>query len=205
MYDEQKRKWFFRLQKKDYRQWTPEEFWECLNYYDDMIAQAHKKGRKEWTEGKKDLLKKMEQLGIERYLEGEMSTNSGDNEKEQDRGTQKDKNKIMYIEYKGDSLAGPGRIGRVQFSKTGKTIYYNNRKLQSLKGGYKANYFDVETGEEFWISGCKQKADDTLYPGTIEIEEDVREEYWREIRKLPQNAHLTNIRTKGKYSKRQPK
>ena len=113
--------------------------------------------------------------------------------------------KIMYVEYKGDSLAGPGRICRVKFSKTGKTIYYDGRKLQSLKGGYKANYYDVETGEEYWISGCKQKGDDTLYPGVIEIDEDVREEYWREIRKMPENIGLKNIRTKGKYSKREPK
>jgi hypothetical protein len=119
--------------------------------------------------------------------------------------TKKDDGKIMYIEYKGDSLVGPGRIGRVQFSKTGKTIYYDGRKLQSLKGGYKANYFDVEAQEEYWISGCKKKGDDTLYPGIIEIDEDVREEYWRDIRELPQNVHLTSIRTKGKYSKRQPK
>jgi hypothetical protein len=205
MQNEQKRKWFFQLQKKDYRDWTPEEFRECLTYYDDMIAHAYKKGRKELIEDKKELLEKMEQFGVERYMEDDVSIDPDDKEKIQGQRTRKDKNKIMYIEYKGDSLAVPGRIGRVQFSKTGKTIYYNGRKLQSLKGGYKANYYDVETGEEFWVSGCKQEGDDTLYPGIIEIDEDVREEYWREIRKLPENAHLISIRTKGKYSKRQPK
>jgi hypothetical protein len=116
------------------------------------------------------------------------------------------KSRIMYIEYKGDALAGTARIGRVQFSKTGKTIYYQDRSLQSLKGyGYKANYFDVETGEHFWISGCKQKGDDTLYPDIIEIDDDVREEYWREIRKLPERANQSSLRSDGKYSKRRPK
>ena len=54
---------------------------------------------------------------------------------------------IMYIEEK-PGLTGPARIGRVSFSKTGKTVYYQARQLQSLKGnGYKANYFDVNTGK----------------------------------------------------------
>ena len=117
----------------------------------------------------------------------------------------KETGKIMYIEYKGGGLAGHARIGRVSFSKSGKTIYYGDLKLQSLKGGYKANYFNEDTGEEYWISGCKKKGDDTLYPGIIEIDEDAREEYWMPIRKLPENIHLNKIRTIGKYSKRQPK
>jgi hypothetical protein len=58
--------------------------------------------------------------------------------------------RIMYIEDKSSGLSGPGRIGRVTFSKTGKSVYYAGRTFQSLKGqGCKANYFDVETGEEF--------------------------------------------------------
>jgi hypothetical protein len=93
--------------------------------------------------------------------------------------------RIMYIECKPDGLSGPARIGRVSFSQTGKTLYYNDRAFQSSKGGYKTNYFDVETGERFWISGCKKAGDDTLYPGIIEIDEDVREEYWLEIRQRP--------------------
>ena len=118
----------------------------------------------------------------------------------------KEAGKIMYIENKVDGLEGPGRIGRVQFSKTGKSIYYGGRTLQRLKRcGYKANYEDAETGERFWISGCKKKGDDTLYTGIIEIDEDAREEYWQNIRGLPENAHLTSVRTKGKYSQRQPK
>jgi hypothetical protein len=116
------------------------------------------------------------------------------------------KPKIMYIEYKGDGLACPARIGRVTFSKTGKTIYYSGKRFQSLSGqGYKANYFDEETGEYYWISGCKKKGNDTLYPGIVEIDEDVREEYWLRIRNLPDCVHLSSFRSEGKYSKRQPK
>ena len=57
------------------------------------------------------------------------------------------RNRIVYIEYKGDGLVGPARIGRVTYSKTGCTLYYGGKAFQSLNGsGFKANYFDVATG-----------------------------------------------------------
>lgn len=104
----------------------------------------------------------------------------------------------MYIEYKGDSLAGHGRIGRVSYSKTGSTLYYDGKAFRSLKGGYKANYYDVATGEDYWISGCKKAGGDRLYPGDIEIDDDVREEYWLEIRKRPELVKQRRIRCTGK-------
>jgi hypothetical protein len=91
----------------------------------------------------------------------------------------------MYIEQKSEGLSGSARIGRVTFSKTGKTLYYAGREFRSLKGrGFKANYFDVETGERYWISGCKKDGSDRLYGERlpVEIDDDVRDEYWREIR-----------------------
>lgn len=110
------------------------------------------------------------------------------------------KPQIMYIEYKGDGIKGPARIGRVSFSKTGRSLYYKTITLCSLKGsGYKANYFDDETGERYWVSGCRKDGDDTLYPGVVEIDEEVREEYWTEIRKQPENRHLTCFRSPGKH------
>ncbi|TXT32978.1 MAG: hypothetical protein FD138_1989 [Planctomycetota bacterium] len=112
---------------------------------------------------------------------------------------------IMYIEGKDDGLTGQGRIGRVRFSKTGKTIYYQDRELQSLKGfGFKANYFDVENRYGYWVSNCRKDGQDTLYPGVIEIDEDVREEYWLNIRELPEKISLTSFRSEGKYSRRKP-
>jgi hypothetical protein len=111
------------------------------------------------------------------------------------------KSQIKYIEYKGDDLEGPGRIGRVTFSKTGKTIYYGGKQFQSLKGGYKANFFDVDTGENYWISGCKKAGNDTLYSGFVEIDADVQEEYWTKIRGLPERVGETQFRTLGKYGR----
>jgi hypothetical protein len=101
------------------------------------------------------------------------------------------KSRIMYIEDKSGGLVGPARIGRVTFSKTGRTIYYRGRSFQSLKGqGFKANYYDVETGEHFWISGPKREGGDSLYVSNVptEIDDDVREEYWRDVRGLPERG-----------------
>jgi hypothetical protein len=109
--------------------------------------------------------------------------------------TQKSKanaGRIMYIECKAGSLTGVARIGRVTFSKTGRTLYYRGLTFQSLKGaGFKSNYYEVETRDDYWISGPKRKGGDRLYGSVlpVEIDEDVREEYWQEIRKQPYRIH----------------
>jgi hypothetical protein len=96
------------------------------------------------------------------------------------------KTRVMYIEDKSGALNGSARIGRVTFSKSGKSVSYGGRTFQSLKGaGSKANYFDVETGEQLWISGPRKDGKDRLHPESampVEIDADVAEEYWRDIR-----------------------
>ena len=97
------------------------------------------------------------------------------------------KTRIMYIEDKSEGLDGPARIGRVTFSKSGRSIHYGGRTFQSLDGsGFKANYFDVESGDHFWISGPRKDGADRLYGGSkpVEIDADVEREYWRDIRGL---------------------
>jgi hypothetical protein len=110
---------------------------------------------------------------------------------------------IKYIEEK-NGLRGSARIGRVTFSASRKTIYYAGRRFRSLRGGYKANFFDFDSGAEYWISNCKQDGNDTLYPGVVEIDEDARVEYWTEIRRQPEKVHLTTFRSEGKHSKCRP-
>jgi hypothetical protein len=65
------------------------------------------------------------------------------------------KPRIMYIERSGGLGAGSdgdARIGRVSFSKTGRTLYDAGRSFRSLGGsGYKENYFDIESSEAYWI------------------------------------------------------
>jgi hypothetical protein len=94
----------------------------------------------------------------------------------------------MYIECKDNTLDGLARIGRVEFTRTGATLRYKGTSFQSMKGnGFKSNYFELETGKEFWISGPRRDGLDRLYGNSIpvEIDEDVREEYWTSIRKKP--------------------
>jgi hypothetical protein len=86
----------------------------------------------------------------------------------------------MYLELKAGSLSGPARIGRVTFSKSGKTLSYRGRQFQSLKGrGFKANYFELATGDHYWISGPRADGSDRLYGERtpVEIDADVLEEY----------------------------
>ena len=102
--------------------------------------------------------------------------------------------RIMYIECKAGGLTGAARIGRVTFSKTGRTLYYGGQTFQSLKGaGFKSNYYCGETGEDYWISGPKRRGGDALYGGSIpiEIDDDVREQYWQDIRRQPERVHET--------------
>ena len=97
------------------------------------------------------------------------------------------KSRIMYIEYKGAGLTGHARIGRVTFSKSGATLYYRGLAFQSLNGSdFKANFFDVDTGEHYWISGPRRDGQDALYTTNVkpDIDEDVRADYLREIRGL---------------------
>jgi hypothetical protein len=106
------------------------------------------------------------------------------------------KTRIMYIEKKsGFGDDGPARIGRVAFSRTGSTLYYKDKSFRSLEGaGVAGNYSDRETGEEYWISGPKKAGGDRHWAGKgpIEIDPDVMEEYWRDIRRCepPENPYL---------------
>ena len=108
--------------------------------------------------------------------------------------------RIMYIESKPNGVNGEARIGRVTFSKSGRTVYYRDRTFRSLSGtGFKANYYDVNTHEEYWISGCKKRGGDRLYSGIVEIDEDVLEEYWAQIRSMPERKGEGIIRCTGKW------
>jgi len=103
----------------------------------------------------------------------------------------------MYIECKTDrNDRGGARIGRVSFSKTGRTIYYRGLVLRSLRGsGIGANYVNMSTGLEYWVSGPKKNGQDRHWAGggPVAIDADVVDEYWREIRgcEPPENPFVT--------------
>ena len=58
---------------------------------------------------------------------------------------------------------------------------------------------DRNTGEQFWISGCRKDGNDALYNTDVKIDPDVRREYWVEIREQPENVDVTHFRARGKY------
>lgn len=71
--------------------------------------------------------------------------------------------RLMYVENKdGDVDGASARIGWVEFSKTGKTVYYRGRELTSVGGtGIRGNFMDVATHEEYWVSGVKRRGSNT--------------------------------------------
>ena len=86
---------------------------------------------------------------------------------------------LKYIELKsGYSNNGPAYIGVAQYSKSGKTIYFNGKAL-GRGNGESGNYFDIETGDEYWVSSVKKNGEDRHWSGSgkIEIEEAVVSEY----------------------------
>jgi hypothetical protein len=72
------------------------------------------------------------------------------------------KDRLVYIELKsGFSDDGPAWIAIAGASKSGATLYSNGKAFKSLKGsGIGANFYDIETGEEYWISGVKKSNQD---------------------------------------------
>jgi hypothetical protein len=113
------------------------------------------------------------------------------------------KTAIMYVEYKGDGLAGTATISRVTLSKTGRTVYYRGRTLQSLNGsGYKATHVDVKPPSAIGCRDPERTVSNPLYPKVVEIDENVREEYWTTIRALQESAGLSSYRSNGKHPRR---
>jgi len=81
---------------------------------------------------------------------------------------------LRYIEMKsGHSDNGPAWIAYVTPSKTGRTLYFNNRALMKLKGQRRAasggNYIDMETRESFWVSGVKKNSEDRHRAGSGKV------------------------------------
>jgi hypothetical protein len=113
---------------------------------------------------------------------------------------------ILYVELKsGYSDDGPAWIGKGFFSKTGRTIYFNGQVFQK-ENGIRGNHFDLENGDEYWISGIKSDGTDRHWAGSgiIQIDESIIEEYLKQIgetvlpRKKFKIVHLDNEPAKQK-------
>jgi hypothetical protein len=111
--------------------------------------------------------------------------------------------RVMWIERKtSDGLFGPARIGWVKVVDKGKRLEYGDKVFRTLAGsGFKANYYDIETGEQYWTSGCRKDGMNALYGTIVEIDDDALQEYWVRIRNRPQDKNIRNFKSVGKYKR----
>jgi hypothetical protein len=91
------------------------------------------------------------------------------------------KPELRYIELKtGHTDNGPAWIGLAEFSKSRQTVYFNGQAFRNIGGaGIGGNFVDIESGDEYWISGIKKDGADRHWAGTgkIKIDRNVVELY----------------------------
>lgn len=92
--------------------------------------------------------------------------------------------RIMYLQLKtgyGTDL-GPAWIARVRFTRTWRTAYVHGRTLRRVTGtayaNFDSNFYDVDTGDEFWMSGPKRDRTDGRYSREQPVvDDDARDAY----------------------------
>jgi len=77
------------------------------------------------------------------------------------------KPELKYIELKsGFGDTGPAWIGMAEFSKSGRTVYFNGKALKNSNAqGIAGNYYEIESGDEYWASGIKKNGTDRHWAG----------------------------------------
>jgi hypothetical protein len=90
----------------------------------------------------------------------------------------------MYVQLKTGhgTDEGPSWISRVRFSKTWRTAYIQGRTLHRVTGfsraNFDSNFYDVDLGDEYWLSGPKSDRTDGRYSSRQPmVEEYSREAY----------------------------
>jgi hypothetical protein len=88
---------------------------------------------------------------------------------------------LKYIERKsGYGDDGPAWIARVSMSKSGRTVYFKGMALKRLYGrGVSGNHYDLQTGDEYWVSGVKTRGSNRHWVGSgvVMIEAGAVDEY----------------------------
>lgn len=84
------------------------------------------------------------------------------------------KRELIYVELKsGYNDNGPAWIGFAGSSKSELTVYFDGKSFKSLKGAsFDGNYYELESGDEYWISGVKKNGQDRHWAGSGKIEID---------------------------------
>jgi hypothetical protein len=112
------------------------------------------------------------------------------------------KTEILYVELK-QGHSGPAWIGYGQFSKSGQTVYFDGKVLRKGRGII-SNHFDIENGDEYWISGVKKNGEDRHRAGSgkVYLDKSAMDDYLKIIGQtfLPKNkftlVDLNNIPNK---------
>ena len=99
--------------------------------------------------------------------------------------------RVMFVQLKtghGTDM-GPAWISRVRFNRSWKTAYWHGKTLRRSVGLIDGNFCDVESREEYWLSGPHRDRADTRYSSVRPtIDDDVRDVYQAFLRgtSLPQ-------------------
>ncbi len=94
------------------------------------------------------------------------------------------RSELKYIELKsGYSDDGPAWIGKVEFSRSNKSVYFNGH---GFRGNGHGSSVDMETGETYWISSLKKNGADRHWAGKgkIMIDKKIVDEYLEFIGQL---------------------
>ena len=88
---------------------------------------------------------------------------------------------MLYIELKtNQSDRGSAWICLATISSSNRTIYFNDKALKRTSGGgISGNHSDIETGEEYWVSGVKKDGSDRHWAGggVVMIDSRVLDDY----------------------------
>ena len=88
--------------------------------------------------------------------------------------------RVMFVQLKTGygSDQGPCWVSVVRFNRSWKTAYWHGKTLRRSSALLDGNFFDVDTDEEYWVSGPHRDRRDTRYSNvTPDIDEDARAAY----------------------------
>ena len=90
----------------------------------------------------------------------------------------------MYLQLKTghNTDRGPAWVAQVRFTSTWRTAHVHGRTLRRITGragaNFDSNFYDIDTGEEFWMSGPKRDRTDGRYSNQQPlVDDDARKAY----------------------------
>lgn len=86
----------------------------------------------------------------------------------------------MFVQLKTgyDIDKGPAWISVVRFNRTWRTATWHGKTLRRWPGMFDANFYDVETEEEYWLSGPHRDGADTRYSSIRStVDQEARDAY----------------------------